>query len=173
MSNIAVIQGSITEQRVDVIVNTANHRMRGGGGVDGAIHRAGGPEILAECIDLFPDGLDTGDAGFTTGGNLPATWVVHTVGPNYGRGQQDPALLESCYRRAIEVAEELGARSIAFPLVSAGIYRWPLQEAVEIAVRTLASTESGISEIRIVALDEEICALVQQEVDSLVGALAG
>jgi O-acetyl-ADP-ribose deacetylase (regulator of RNase III) len=94
--------------------------MRGGGGVDGAIHRAGGPAILRDCVARFPRGLATGDAGWTTAGDLPARWVIHTVGPNHRAGQRDRALLESCYRRALEVADELGARTVAFPLISAG-----------------------------------------------------
>lgn len=123
MPTITAVQGDITRQNVDAIVNAANSAMRGGGGVDGAIHRAGGPEVLQDCIRRFPDGLATGDAGWTTAGNLPARWVIHTVGPNYTAGQRDRAVLESCYRRSLQVADELGAAAIAFPLISAGDLR--------------------------------------------------
>ena len=118
---IEVVEGDITQQRVDAVVNAANRRMRGGGGVDGAIHAAGGPAVLEDCVRRFPDGLATGDAGWTTAGDLAARWVIHVVGPNYNAGERDRALLTSCYRRALEVADELGARSLALPLVCAGI----------------------------------------------------
>src|ERR671917_1842157 len=100
---ITVVQGDITEQEVDAVVNAANRAMRGGGGVDGAIHRAGGPEVLADCVRRFPDGLETGDAGWTTAGAMPARWVIHVVGPNHSIGQTDRSLLTSCYARALEV----------------------------------------------------------------------
>ena len=119
MPSIDVVLGDIISVAVDAIVNAANNQMRGGGGVDGAIHRAGGPAILADCIARFPDGLATGDAGWTTAGNLSAHWVIHAAGPNYNAGERDRSLLTSCYRRALEVADELGARSVAFPLISA------------------------------------------------------
>ena len=107
---ITAVRGDIAEQEADAIVNSANTAMRGGGGADGAIHRAGGPAILRDCVKRFPDGLATGDASWTTAGDLRAQWVVHTVGPNYNSGQRDRSLLESCYRRALEIADELGAR---------------------------------------------------------------
>ena len=134
----------ITTVDVDAVVNAANSRMRGGGGVDGAIHRAGGPRILAECIERYPDGLATGQAGATTAGDLPASYVIHVVGPNWNAGQQDPDLLASCYREALRVADELGVRTIALPAVSAGIYGWPADSAAEIAVRTLRGTPSSV-----------------------------
>ncbi len=141
---ITVVQGDITAQHVDAVVNAANHRMRGGGGVDGAIHRAGGPAVLEDCVRRFPDGLATGDAGWTTAGDMPARWVIHVVGPNHAAGQTDRGLLTSCYSRALEVADELGARTVAFPLVSAGIYGWPKDDAIDAAVETLrASTDTG------------------------------
>jgi len=148
---ITVVRGDITEQRVDAVVNAANNRMRGGGGVDGAIHRAGGPAILEDCIARFPDGLATGAAGWTTAGDLPARWVIHVVGPNRHAGQTDRDLLTSCYARALAVADELGARSIAFPLVSAGVYGWPLEDAVAAAVDTLRTTPTDVVEARMVA----------------------
>ena len=138
--DIEVVEGDITEQQVDAVVNAANRAMRGGGGVDGAIHRAGGPEVLEDCVRRFPHGLATGDAGWTTAGAMPARWVIHVVGPNYNAGERDRSLLTSCYRRALEVADELGARSVAFPLVSAGIYGWPKEDAVDAAVETLRAT---------------------------------
>lgn len=164
MVTITSVLGDITQQHVDAIVNAANRRMRGGGGVDGAIHRAGGPAVLADCIERFPEGLDTGDAGYTTAGRLSAEWVIHTVGPNHAAGEQDPELLASCYRRSLEVADELGARSVAFPLVSAGVYGWPLRDAVKIAVRTLAETRTRVDEARIVAFDGDVHDLVQSAI---------
>ena len=151
---IEVVRGDITRQQVDAIVNAANRAMRGGGGVDGAIHRAGGPTILADCVARFPHGLATGDAGWTTGGHLPARWVIHVVGPNYGAGETDRALLTSCYARALAVADELGVQTMAFPLVSAGIYAWPLADAAAAAVETLRGTASDVSEARLVAFGD-------------------
>jgi O-acetyl-ADP-ribose deacetylase (regulator of RNase III) len=136
----------ITTVAVDAIVNAAHHALRGGGGVDGAIHRAGGPAILAECIERYPHGVPTGQAGWTTAGDLPAQYVIHVVGPNYLAGQQDPALLESGYRNALRIADELKVRRIALPAVSAGIYGWPAQEAADIAVRTLSRTPTAVAE---------------------------
>lgn len=153
MPILTAVHGDITRQNVDAIVNAANNAMRGGGGVDGAIHRAGGPKVLDDCIRRFPDGLATGDAGWTTAGNLPARWVIHTVGPNYSAGQRDRALLESCYRRSLEVADEIGARSIAFPLISAGIYGWPKQDAIAAAIDTIAAADTGVTDVTIVAFD--------------------
>lgn len=165
MAELIALHGDITEQRVDAIVNAANNAMRGGGGVDGAIHRAGGPDILRDCIERFPEGLATGNAGWTTAGRLPAQWVIHTVGPNHAAGQRDRTLLVSCYRRALEVADELGARSIAFPLISAGIYGWPLEDAIQVAVGTIADASTRVSEARIVARDAEIVERVRVAVE--------
>ncbi|MDF9716308.1 O-acetyl-ADP-ribose deacetylase [Nocardioides sp. ChNu-153] len=150
-AEVTVVEGDITQQRVDAVVNAANRRMRGGGGVDGAIHAAGGPEVLADCARRFPDGLATGDAGWTTAGVMPARWVIHVVGPNYSAGERDRGLLESCYRRALEVADELGASTVAFPLVSAGIYGWPREDAIACAVETLRTTPTQVREARLVA----------------------
>jgi len=148
-----VVQGDITEQDVDAVVNAANRAMRGGGGVDGAIHRAGGPAVLADCVRRFPHGLATGDAGWTTAGDLAARWVIHVVGPNHRAGETDRALLTSCYSRALAVADELGARSVAFPLVSAGIYGWPKADAIDAAISTLRDTSTSVEEARMVAFD--------------------
>ena len=150
-ARVTVVQGDITQQEVDAVVNAANRRMRGGGGVDGAIHRAGGPAVLEDCRRRFPDGLATGDAGWTTAGEMPARWVIHVVGPNWTRGERDRSLLVSCYARALAVADELGARTVAFPLVSAGVYGWPHDDAVRAAVDTLRTTPTEVTEARIVA----------------------
>jgi O-acetyl-ADP-ribose deacetylase (regulator of RNase III) len=167
MPVISAVLGDITQQHVDAIVNAANNRMRGGGGVDGAIHRAGGPAVLADCIARFPNGLATGDAGWTTAGELPAKWVIHTVGPNWAAGERDRSLLESCYRRSLEVADELGARSIAFPLISAGVYAWPREDAVAAAVDTIAAAETRVGEVRIVAFRQPVFELVRARLDSV------
>ena len=158
--DVTVVLGDITEQQVDAVVNAANRAMRGGGGVDGAIHRAGGPEILADCIARFPHGLETGEAGWTTAGNLPARWVIHVVGPNFNAGQRDRGPLVSCYANALHVADELGAHSVAFPLVSAGIYGWPLEDAVDAAVETLRGTPTQVEEARIVAFSPGVHELI-------------
>jgi O-acetyl-ADP-ribose deacetylase (regulator of RNase III) len=150
-----VVRGDITRQRVDAVVNAANSAMRGGGGVDGAIHRVGGPAVLADCVARFPHGLATGAAGWTTAGDLPARWVIHVVGPNFRAGQTDRSLLTSCYARALAVADELAARTLAFPLVSAGIYGWPLDDAADAAVGTLLSTATEVDEARLVAFGDD------------------
>ncbi|WEV78903.1 O-acetyl-ADP-ribose deacetylase [Janibacter cremeus] len=155
MVTLTAVRGDITTQEVDAVVNAANSAMRGGGGVDGAIHRAGGPAVLEDCIARFPDGLATGDAGWTTAGDMPARWVIHTVGPNHSAGQTDRSLLTSCYRRSLEVADELGARSIAFPLISAGIYGWPKDDAIAAAVETITQARTAVEAAHIVAFDED------------------
>ena len=151
MTRLTAVEGDITTQEVDAVVNAANTAMRGGGGVDGAIHRAGGPAVLHDCIERFPKGLATGDAGWTTAGDLPARWVIHTVGPNHAAGQRDRSLLVSCYRRSLEVADELDARTVAFPLISAGIYGWPREDAIRAAVDTIRQSDSAVEEARLVA----------------------
>lgn len=135
---IEAVLGDITLQQVDAVVNAANTSLLGGGGVDGAIHAAAGPALLAECRELrrtrLPDGLPVGQAVATGAGRLPARWVIHTVGPNRHAGQTDPALLASCFSTSLEVAADLGARSLAFPAVSAGVYGWEVEEVARIAV---------------------------------------
>jgi O-acetyl-ADP-ribose deacetylase (regulator of RNase III) len=148
---LTVVQGDITVQAVDAVVNAANRAMRGGSGVDGAIHRAGGPAILDDCIRRFPHGLETGQAGWTTAGEMASRWVIHVVGPNFGAGQRDRGLLTSCYANALRVADELGARTLAFPLISAGIFAWPRDDAIAAAVETLRATPTEVEEARIVA----------------------
>src|SRR5262245_19363895 len=133
-SKIEITRGDITKQKVDVIVNAANSSLLGGGGVDGAIHRKGGPAILEDCRRLrasrYGRGLPTGEAVATTAGNLAARWVVHTVGPVWSASTDRTELLRSCYSSSLGIADDLGAGSIAFPLISAGIYRWPVEDAV-------------------------------------------
>ncbi|MEV6282902.1 macro domain-containing protein [Kribbella sp. NPDC051770] len=141
---IVLSTADITTVPADAIVNAAHHALRGGGGVDGAIHRAGGPTLLAELVERYPQGLPTGEAGWTTAGALPASYVIHVVGPNYTAGQRDPELLVSCYVNALRIADEFGVRRLSLPAVSAGIYGWPAQSAADIAVRTLRRTASQV-----------------------------
>jgi O-acetyl-ADP-ribose deacetylase (regulator of RNase III) len=144
---IEVVPGDITRQLVDVIVNAANSSLLGGGGVDGAIHAAAGPSLLAECRKLrgtsLPDGLDVGRAVATGAGNLRARWVVHTVGPNRHRGETDPHLLASCFTESLRVASGLGARSVAFPAISAGVYGWDVTEVARVAVAAVREAVAG------------------------------
>lgn len=147
--------GDLTEQEVDAIVNAANESLLGGGGVDGAIHRAGGPEILAESRTL--GGCATGDAKPTTAGQLPARWVIHAVGPVWhGGGQREAEQLASAHRRALEVARDLGARTVAFPAISCGIYGYPPELAAPVAVGSLAEFEHDFELVRFVFLDEAL-----------------
>ena len=154
---VLAISGDITRQSVDVIVNAANSSLLGGGGVDGAIHRAGGPAILSACQELrrtvLPSGLPTGEAVLTTGGRLPARFVIHAVGPVYGsHSGEEEALLASCYRRSLLLAHEHGLRSIAFPAISTGIYGYPRSEAARVSSLAIASALPGLPAIREVRL---------------------
>jgi O-acetyl-ADP-ribose deacetylase len=151
---ISFVEGDITEQHVDAIVNAANSSLLGGGGVDGAIHRRGGPEILAQCRALrdgrYAEGLPPGQAVATTAGRLNARWVIHTVGPVYSATEDRSETLASCYRSSLQVADQLGARTVAFPAISAGIYRWPIDDAARIAVGTVKSSDTQVEEVRFV-----------------------
>jgi O-acetyl-ADP-ribose deacetylase (regulator of RNase III) len=155
---ITLVKGDITEQEVDAVVNAANSKLMGGGGVDGAIHRRGGPAILEECRRIrrerYPDGLPTGKAVATTAGNLPATWVIHTVGPVYAKSEDRSGLLASCHTESLNVADEIGARTVAFPAISTGVYGYPLGEAAPVAIRAVREAETRVEEVRFVLFDE-------------------
>ncbi|MFI9817197.1 O-acetyl-ADP-ribose deacetylase [Saccharothrix variisporea] len=161
MEQISLTLGDITEQDVDVVVNAANSSLLGGGGVDGAIHRKGGPEILAECRKLraghYGKGLRAGQAVATTAGRLPARWVVHTVGPVWSATEDRSEVLADCHRNSLLVAHELGAASVAFPAISTGIFRWPVEDAATVAVRAVREvlpSVPGITLVRFVLFDQ-------------------
>ena len=158
LATVELVQGDITQQDTDAIVNAANSSLLGGGGVDGAIHRVGGPAILDECKRLH--GCATGDAKITTGGKLKAKYVIHTVGPVYRNGGHgEPALLASCYRRCLEIAVENGIESLAFPSISTGAYGYPFQEAAEVAlqtVKTFLENHTEIKRVRFVLFNEPV-----------------
>jgi O-acetyl-ADP-ribose deacetylase (regulator of RNase III) len=170
VARIALVRGDITKQEADAIVNAANGSLMGGGGVDGAIHRAGGPVILEECRRLraerFPNGLPTGRAVATTAGNLTARWVIHTVGPVYSSAEEDPVLLASCHRESLRVAEELGARTVAFPAISTGVYGYPLELAAAVAVEAVRDAPASIEEIRFVLFDGRAHAAFERALDA-------
>ena len=169
-----VVQGDITRLDVDAIVNAANNGMRGGGGVDGAIHRAAGRGLLDECVERFPDGLATGAAGWTTGHRLPARWVVHVVGPVYDGVGANRHQLVSCYASALAVADELVEEheldgfTMAFPLVSAGVYGWPRDDAIEAQVQTLATTPTRVTRSVLVGFGDPAYQGLQKAVDRVV-----
>ncbi|MDT0482938.1 O-acetyl-ADP-ribose deacetylase [Streptomyces doebereineriae] len=169
MTTIRLVRGDITRESAEAIVNAANSSLLGGGGVDGAIHRRGGPAILADCRKLraghYGKGLATGKAVATTAGDLDARWVIHTVGPRYSQQEDRSDLLASCYRESLRVADELGARTVAFPAVSAGIYGWPIDDAARIAVETVRKAETGVEEARFVLFDEKAYQAFARQVD--------
>ena len=155
--HIEIRQGDITGQAVDAIVNAANATLLGGGGVDGAIHRRGGPDILAECrrihAEEYPEGLPTGHAVATTAGDLAARWVIHTVGPVYSRADDPAGLLASCHTESLRVADELGAASVAFPAISTGVYGYPLQEAAPVSIEAVKRAITGVELVRFVLFE--------------------
>lgn len=154
---VQAVRGDITDQDVDVVVNAANSSLLGGGGVDGAIHARGGPAVLEACRALragpLPAGLPPGSAVATTAGDLPARWVMHTVGPVHSTREDRSAVLASSYRESLRVADELGARSVAFPAISAGAYAWPLADAARIAVAAVHAATTRVEEVRFVLYD--------------------
>lgn len=162
---------SLPDPEHAAIVNAANSSLLGGGGVDGAIHRAGGPEILAACRELratsLRDGLPAGGAVATTAGRLPVRWVIHTVGPVFSAHDDRSAVLASCYRESLRVADELGATAVAFPAVSAGVYGWPLDDAARIAVRTVDATPTSVGLVVLVPFSAEAENLFERAVAAL------
>jgi O-acetyl-ADP-ribose deacetylase (regulator of RNase III) len=158
--------GDITAEQVDAIVNAANTSLLGGGGVDGAIHRKGGPAILEECRALrasrYGRGLKVGQAVATTAGRLPAQWVIHTVGPVFSKNEDRAPLLRSCYTTSLAVAAGLGARSVAYPLISSGEYRWPKDDAVAVALTTLHAAPTTVEVVRLVLFDEQTRYVAEQ-----------
>jgi O-acetyl-ADP-ribose deacetylase len=171
---IALIQGDITEQEVDAIVNAANSSLMGGGGVDGAIHRRGGPAILEECkrirAERYSDGLPTGKAVATTAGDLPARWVIHTVGPVYAKSEDRSDLLVGCHTESLKVADELGARTVAFPAISTGVYGYPVSEAAPVAIEAVRRADTAVEEVRFVLFDQASYAVFERALSSAEGA---
>lgn len=158
MPSITLAKGDITSEEVDAIVNAANSSLMGGGGVDGAIHRKGGPEIIEECRRIrattHQQGLPPGRAVPTTGGKLKARWVIHTVGPVYSKNEDRSAILASCHTESLRVADELGARGVAFPAISTGVYGYPLDLAAPVAIRAVAGATTSVVEVRFVLFDD-------------------
>jgi O-acetyl-ADP-ribose deacetylase (regulator of RNase III) len=158
MPTITLVRGDITAQDVDAVVNAANATLFGGGGVDGAIHRRGGPSILEACREIrasaWPDGLPVGEAVATTAGDLPARWVIHTVGPIYGPNDRDAELLAACHTSSLRVADELGAATVAFPAISTGAFGYPVNDAAMIAVAAARHASTAVAEVRFVLFDE-------------------
>jgi O-acetyl-ADP-ribose deacetylase len=157
MASVTLVQGDITAQDVDAVVNAANRSLLGGGGVDGAIHRRGGDAITEACRRLrattLPDGLPIGDAVATTAGALPARWVIHTVGPIYSGRDTDAELLAACHASSLRVADELGATSVAFPAISTGAFGYPVEESAAVAVEAVRSAHTSVAEVRFVLFD--------------------
>jgi O-acetyl-ADP-ribose deacetylase (regulator of RNase III) len=162
---IELIKGDITTVEVDAVVNAANHSLLGGGGVDGAIHRRGGKSILEECkkirAEQYPDGLPTGQSVATTAGNLPARWVIHTVGPTFAKTKDKSDQLRSCYSTSLAIADELGVRTIAYPLISSGVYRWPKDDAIRQALKVLRKAETEVEQATLVLYDDATLSLAQ------------
>ncbi|NJC22322.1 O-acetyl-ADP-ribose deacetylase (regulator of RNase III) [Arthrobacter pigmenti] len=169
--NIRIIEGDITAMDVDAIVNAANSSLLGGGGVDGAIHAAAGPELLKACRsireDALPDGLPVGEAVATPGFELRTAWVIHTVGPNRHAGQTEPALLESCFRRSLAIADDVGARSVAFPAISAGIYGWDPETVARLGLGAVRKYDGGVREVTFVLFSERLAEIFQRVHDEI------
>jgi O-acetyl-ADP-ribose deacetylase (regulator of RNase III) len=165
-ASIDLVVGDLTEEPVDAIVNAANSSLLGGGGVDGAIHRKGGPAILAECQALragqYGGGLRTGQAVATTAGRLKARWVIHTVGPVWSATEDRSPLLRDCYTNALAVAADLGARTVAFPLISSGIYRWPKDDAIRQALAAIRASAAPLDRVRLVLFDAATHAVAER-----------
>lgn len=167
---LTLVEGDITARAVDAIVNAANSSLLGGGGVDGAIHRAAGPALLAACRELragsLPDGLPPGDAIATTGGELPARWVIHTVGPIYSAGKDQREILRSCYTASLAEADRVGATSIAFPLISAGAYGWPKADAIDQALAALCAADTAVAAAELVLFDAATLGLAREQLEA-------
>ena len=161
-----VVQGDLTTIAADALVNAANSSLLGGGGVDGAVHRVGGPTILQECRELrrtvLPQGLPAGAAVATGAGELPARWLIHTVGPVYSSGLDQRAVLRDCYTASLRVADEVGARSVAFPLISAGAYGWPREDALVQAFSALCAADTEVERVQLVLFDAVTAALARE-----------
>ena len=170
MQRIVLIKGDITAQDADAIVNAANSSLMGGGGVDGAIHRKGGTEIIDECRRLrattLPQGLPPGGAVATTAGKLKARWVIHTVGPVFSKNEDRSGILASCHTEALRVADSLGAKTVAFPAISTGVYGYPLEVAAPVAIRAVTEAETAVEEVRFVLFDEAALAAFERALTS-------
>jgi O-acetyl-ADP-ribose deacetylase (regulator of RNase III) len=170
---ITAVRGDITEQEVDAVVNAANRSLLGGGGVDGAIHRRGGPGILAACRQLrltdFPDGLPAGRAVATTGGRLAARWVIHTVGPVYSGDEESAPVLARCHVEVLRVADQLGARTVAFPAISTGAYGYPAALAASVAVRAIQEAATDVEEVRFVLFDDPTLDVYRGAIEEMSG----
>lgn len=172
MRTIDAVLGDLTKEHADALVNATNSSLLGGGGVDGALHAAAGQALLAACrrvrAEQWPDGLPVGEAVATEAGNLPAKWVIHTVGPNRNAGQTDEGLLASCYTRSLDVAAELGARTVAFPAVGAGVYGWDAETAARVAVAAVAAhPRAGIERVRFVLFSQRLFDAFSAELSEL------
>jgi O-acetyl-ADP-ribose deacetylase (regulator of RNase III) len=169
MVDIVLGEGDITAQKVDAVVNAANRSLLGGGGVDGAIHRRGGPDILEACralrAEAWPDGLPVGEAVATTAGALPARWVIHTVGPVYAGTSRDAELLHACHTACLRIADELGARTVAFPAISTGAYGYPVADAASVAIAAVREATTAIEEVRFVLFDAVALAAFERALD--------